>query len=204
MNISLAAGLETLRKAVAIMPQSPGVYRMLDAAGDPLYVGKAKNLKKRVTSYANVGALSQRLQRMVAGTASVEVVTTKSEVEALLLESNLIKRLKPHYNIVLRDDKSFPYILITGGHAYPRITKYRGAKSAEGEYFGPFASAGAVNQTVNALHRAFPLRSCSDSIFASRTRPCLPILRMRDTQREAPQLSSRRDQAFTCKTQFPR
>ncbi len=170
---SLAAGLETLRKAVAIMPGSPGVYRMLNAAGDPLYVGKAKNLKKRVTSYTNVGALSHRLQRMVAGTASVEVVTTKSEVEALLLESNLIKRLKPYYNIVLRDDKSFPYILITGGHDYPRITKYRGAKSAEGEYFGPFASAGAVNQTVNALHRAFPLRSCSDSIFASRTRPCL-------------------------------
>jgi len=173
MTNSLAAGLETLRKAVAIMPQSPGVYRMLDAAGDPLYVGKAKNLKKRVTSYTNTAALSVRLQRMVAGTFNVEVVTTKSEVEALLLESNLIKRLKPHYNIVLRDDKSFPYILITGGHAYPRITKYRGAKKAEGEYFGPFASAGAVNQTVNALHRAFPLRSCSDSIFASRTRPCL-------------------------------
>lgn len=173
MSISLATGLETLRKAVAIMPQSPGVYRMLDAAGEPLYVGKAKNLKKRVTSYVNAAALSQRLQRMVSGTASVEVVTTKSEVEALLLESNLIKRLKPHYNILLRDDKSFPYIHITGGHAYPRITKYRGAKGVAGEYFGPFASAGAVNQTVNALHRAFPLRSCSDSIFASRTRPCL-------------------------------
>ncbi|MDP7642525.1 MAG: excinuclease ABC subunit UvrC [Alphaproteobacteria bacterium] len=173
MNKPLAAGLETLRRALATMPESPGVYRMLDAAGEPLYVGKAKNLKKRVTSYANVGALSHRLKRMVAGTASLEVVTTKSEVEALLLESNLIKRLKPHYNIVLRDDKSFPYILITGGHAYARITKYRGAKSAAGEYFGPFASAGAVNQTVNALHRAFPLRSCSDSIFAGRTRPCL-------------------------------
>ena len=173
MTNSLAAGLETLRKAVDIMPQSSGVYRMLDAVGDPLYVGKAKNLKKRVNSYTNTAALSLRLQRMVAGTASVEVVTTKSEVEALLLESNLIKRLKPHYNIVLRDDKSFPYILITVGHAYPRITKYRGAKKLEGEYFGPFASAGAVNQTVNALHRAFPLRSCSDSMFASRTRPCL-------------------------------
>ena len=173
MTNSLAVGLETLRKAVDIMPKSPGVYRMLDAAGDPLYVGKAKNLKKRINSYTNTAALSLRLQRMVAGTVSIEVVTTKSEVEALLLESNLIKRLKPHYNIVLRDDKSFPYILITGGHAYPRITKYRGAKKAEGEYFGPFASAGAVNQTVNALHRAFPLRSCSDSIFASRTRPCL-------------------------------
>ena len=153
MTNSLAAGLETVRKAVAIMPQSPGVYRMLDAAGEPLYVGKAKNLKKRVTSYVNAAALSGRLQRMVAGTASVEVVTTKSEVEALLLESNLIKRLKPHYNIVLRDDKSFPYILITGGHAYPRITKYRGAKKAEGEYFGPFASAGAVNRTLNQLQK---------------------------------------------------
>jgi len=173
MTNSLAAGLEALRQAIAIMPGSPGVYRMLDAKGDVLYVGKAKNLKKRVTSYANAGALSGRLQRMVAGIASVEVVTTKSEVEALLLESNLIKRLKPYYNIILRDDKSFPYILITGGHAYPRITKYRGAKKKQGEYFGPFASAGAVNQTVNALHRAFPLRSCSDSIFASRTRPCL-------------------------------
>ena len=173
MTNSFAAGHETLRKAVDIMPQSPGVYRMLDAAGDPLYVGKATNLKKRINSYTNTVALSLRLQRMVAGTVGVEVVTTKSEVEALLLESNLIKRLKPHYNIVLRDDKSFPYILITVGHAYPRITKYRGAKKAEGEYFGPFASAGAVNQTVNALHRAFPLRSCSDSIFASRTRPCL-------------------------------
>jgi len=170
---SLQSGLETLRRAVVIMPQSPGVYRMLNTAGEPLYVGKAKNLKKRVTSYTNVSALPHRLQRMVAGTVSVEVVTTKSEVEALLLESNLIKRLKPHYNIVLRDDKSFPFILITGGHAYPRITKYRGAKKADGEYFGPFASAGAVNQTVNALHRAFPLRSCSDSIFANRTRPCL-------------------------------
>ena len=173
MTNSLAQGLEALRQAIAIMPGSPGVYRMLDAKGDVLYVGKATNLKKRVTSYANAGALSGRLQRMVSGIASVEVVTTKSEVEALLLESNLIKRLKPYYNIILRDDKSFPYILITGGHAYPRITKFRGAKKAEGEYFGPFASAGAVNQTVNALHRAFPLRNCSDSIFASRTRPCL-------------------------------
>jgi excinuclease ABC subunit C len=173
MNSSLAAGLDTLRRAIATMPGSPGVYRMLDAKGEVLYVGKAKNLKKRVSSYANAGALSARLQRMVSGIAAVEVVTTKSEVEALLLESNLIKRLKPYYNIILRDDKSFPYILITGGHAFPRITKYRGAKKAEGEYFGPFASAGAVNQTVNALHRAFPLRNCSDSIFASRTRPCL-------------------------------
>lgn len=173
MTNSLSAGLEALRKAIATMPCSPGVYRMVDAKSEVLYVGKAKNLKKRVTSYANAIALSTRLRRMVSGIASVEVVTTKSEIEALLLESNLIKRLKPYYNIILRDDKSFPYILITGGHPFPRITKYRGAKRAEGEYFGPFASASAVNQTVNALHRAFPLRSCSDSIFANRTRPCL-------------------------------
>ena len=173
MTNSLSAGLKALRKDIGTMPCSPGVYRMISAKGDVLYVGKAKNLKKRVTSYANAKALSTRLQRMVSNIASVEVVTTKSEVEALLLESNLIKRLKPYYNIILRDDKSFPYILITGDHPFPRITKYRGAKKGEGEYFGPFASANAVNQTVNALHRAFPLRSCSDSIFANRTRPCL-------------------------------
>ncbi len=171
--VSLARGRGVLRDALKTMPSSPGVYRMLDQRGDALYVGKAKSLKKRVSSYVNVRALSVRLQRMVAATTAVEVVTTKSEVEALLLESNLIKRLKPHYNIVLRDDKSFPYILITSDHEWPRITKYRGARRRKGEYFGPFASAGAVNQTIQALHRAFPLRSCSDSVFESRTRPCL-------------------------------
>jgi len=155
------------------MPKSAGVYRMLDRKSDVLYVGKAKNLRRRVANYANSGALSTRLQRMVAATTVLEIITTESDVEALLLESNLIKRLKPYYNIVLRDDKSFPYILITSDQEFPRITKYRGARNKAGEYFGPFASAGAVNQTVNALHRAFPLRSCSDSVFSGRTRPCL-------------------------------
>jgi len=155
------------------MPGAPGVYRMLDHREDVLYVGKAKNLRKRVTNYTNAACLSNRLRRMVASTVRIEVITTESEVEALLLESNLIKKLKPTYNIVLRDDKSYPYILITGDHAWPQILKYRGARKKPGEYFGPFASAGAVNQTINALHRAFPLRSCSDGIFAGRTRPCL-------------------------------
>ncbi|HXQ68812.1 MAG TPA: excinuclease ABC subunit UvrC [Alphaproteobacteria bacterium] len=155
------------------MPETPGVYRMLDAKGDVLYVGKAKDLRKRVTSYTQPQRLSYRIQRMVAETAALEVVTTHTEVEALLLESNLIKRHAPRYNVLLRDDKSFPYILITGDHAWPQITKYRGARSRRGEYFGPFASAGAVNQTLAALERAFLLRSCSDTVFASRSRPCL-------------------------------
>lgn len=172
-EVSLARGIETVKKALKTMPGAPGVYRMLDHREGVLYVGKAKNLRKRVTSYTNGAGLSNRLRRMVAATVRMEVITTESEVEALLLESNLIKKLKPHYNIVLRDDKSFPYILITGDHAWPQILKYRGARTRKGEYFGPFASAGAVNQTINALHRAFPLRSCSDSIFQSRTRPCL-------------------------------
>lgn len=155
------------------MPESPGVYRMLDSRGQALYVGKAKNLKKRVVAYTRLDQLPVRLQRMVFQTASMEVITTHTEVEALLLESNLIKRLKPHFNILLRDDKSFPSILITGGHDWPRIVKHRGARSLPGEYFGPFASAGAVNQVLSILQRAFLLRSCSDSVFASRTRPCL-------------------------------
>ncbi|MBM3613217.1 MAG: excinuclease ABC subunit C, partial [Alphaproteobacteria bacterium] len=146
---------------------------MLDRHGDALYVGKAKSLRRRVSSYVKTARLPVRLQRMVAQTVSVEVITTNSEVEALLLESNLIKKLKPRYNISLRDDKSFPYILITGDTPWPQVVKYRGAQSRKGEYFGPFASAGAVNQTINALHRAFPLRSCTDSMFESRTRPCL-------------------------------
>ena len=170
---SLARGADVLRTALRNLPLSPGVYRMLDRHGDPLYVGKAKSLRKRVSAYIKVDRLPIRLQRMVAATVSLEIVTTSSEVEALLLESNLIKKLKPRYNITLRDDKSFPYILITADNEWPQVVKYRGARSRKGEYFGPFASAGAVNQTINALHRAFPLRSCSDSIFESRTRPCL-------------------------------
>jgi excinuclease ABC subunit C len=169
----LAAGRAVIKAALKSLPSSPGVYRMITAKGDVLYVGKAKSLRKRVSSYASEALLSTRILRMIAQTASLEVVATHTEVEALLLEANLIKQLRPRYNILLRDDKSFPYILVTGDHDWPRITKHRGARKRPGEYFGPFASAGAVSQTVNALQRAFPLRSCSDSVFASRTRPCL-------------------------------
>jgi excinuclease ABC subunit C len=146
---------------------------MLNRKGDALYVGKAKSLKKRVAAYTQVDRLPNRLKRMVAETATLEVITTQSEVEALLLESNLIKRLTPRYNLSLRDDKSFPYILITGDHPAPQILKHRGAHNRKGDYYGPFASAGAVNATITALQRAFLLRSCSDSVYASRTRPCL-------------------------------
>ena len=169
----LAAGRAVIKAALRSLPSAPGVYRMITAKGNVLYVGKAKNLRKRVSSYASEALLSTRILRMVAQTASLEVVATHTEVEALLLEANLIKQLRPRYNILLRDDKSFPYILVTGDHDWPRITKHRGARKRPGEYFGPFASAGAVSQTINALQRAFPLRSCSDSVFASRTRPCL-------------------------------
>jgi excinuclease ABC subunit C len=173
VTTSLERGAGVLRSALRTMPLAPGVYRMLDRHGEPLYVGKAKSLKKRVAAYTKVERLPVRLQRMVAATMRIEVITTNSEVEALLLESNLIKKLKPRYNITLRDDKSFPYILITGDTKWPQVVKYRGAQTHKGEYFGPFASAGAVNQAINALHRAFPLRNCSDSMFESRTRPCL-------------------------------
>lgn len=166
-------GVSAIREALKTMPSSPGVYRMINRRGDVLYVGKARNLKKRVTSYANLGRQSQRLARMISETTAVEIVTTHTEPEALLLEANLIKRLKPHYNIVLRDDKSHPYILLTGDHDWPQLVKHRGARRRAGEYFGPFASAGAVNRTLNALQKAFPLRSCSDSIFDGRTRACL-------------------------------
>ncbi|HWG78769.1 MAG TPA: excinuclease ABC subunit UvrC [Stellaceae bacterium] len=170
---AMARGAELIREVVRTLPQSPGVYRMLDAKGDALYVGKARNLKSRVTNYTHPIALSNRLRRMVAETRAMEVVVTHTEVEALLLENNLIKRLAPRYNVSLRDDKSFPYIHLTGGHDFAKVTKHRGARSGAGEYFGPFASAGAVNRTLIALQRAFLLRSCSDSVFQSRTRPCL-------------------------------
>jgi excinuclease ABC subunit C len=170
---SLEAGAAVLRAELRNLPNGPGVYRMLDRAGDVLYVGKARNLKKRVTSYTALSKLTERLRRMVAETTALVVVTTHTEVEALLLESNLIKRLRPRYNITMRDDKSFPYILITGGDSWPQIKKYRGARSEAGTYFGPFASAGAVNRTLGALQRAFLLRSCTDAAFAARTRPCL-------------------------------
>jgi len=170
---ALAHGLGVLREALKNLPPGPGVYRMLNAKGDALYVGKARNLKSRVANYTHLGNLSNRLRRMVSETHALEIALTHTEVEALLLECNLIKRLMPRYNVLLRDDKSFPYIHLTGGHDFPQLTKHRGARNEEGVYFGPFASAGAVNRTLIALQRAFLLRSCSDSIFSSRTRPCL-------------------------------
>ncbi|GAA0584540.1 excinuclease ABC subunit UvrC [Caenispirillum bisanense] len=166
-------GVEVIAATLRTLPDKPGVYRMMNARGDVLYVGKAKSLKKRVVAYTRIGQLPMRLQRMVTETASMEIVVTSTEVEALLLESNYIKRLKPRYNILLRDDKSFPYVVVTEGHDYPQIVKHRGARSLKGQYFGPFASAGAVNQTLAHLQKAFLLRSCSDAVFSSRTRPCL-------------------------------
>ena len=172
-TVSLADGATLIRGKLKSMPGSPGVYRMIGARGKVLYVGKARNLKKRVATYANAGRLPVRLQRMVAETRELEIVTTHTEVEALLLEANLIKTLKPHYNILLRDDKSFADILIAADHDFPQLIKHRGARKRPGKYYGPFASAGAVNRTITALQRAFLLRNCSDSIFANRTRPCL-------------------------------
>ena len=169
----LGRGAELIRSHARALPSRPGVYRMLDARGEALYVGKARDLKKRVATYAQVQKLPNRLRRMVAETASLEVVSTHTEVEALLLEINLIKRLTPRYNLLLRDDKSFPNILLTGDHPYPQVSKHRGSKNRKGEYFGPFASAGAVNRTITTLQKAFLLRSCSDPVFQSRTRPCL-------------------------------
>ena len=169
----LARGVGVIAAVLATLPGTPGVYRMVNVKGDVLYVGKAKSLKKRVVAYTRPDRLPLRLQRMIAETATMEVVTTKTEVEALLLESNLIKTLGPRYNILLKDDKSFPHILVTADHDWPQVLKHRGARSRKGEYFGPFASAGAVNQTLASLQRAFLLRSCSDSVFSSRTRPCL-------------------------------
>ena len=169
----IARGIGVIQAQLKTLPATPGVYRMIDRRGDALYVGKAHNLRKRVASYTTASKLTLRLSRVLAETAALEIVRTHTEVEALLLESNLIKRLRPRYNVLLRDDKSFPYILITSGHDWARIMKYRGARTQRGEYFGPFASAGAVNRTLTVLQRAFLLRSCSDSVFASRTRPCL-------------------------------
>lgn len=166
-------GADVIREYLKDMPTSSGVYRMLDQNGTALYVGKAKNLKNRVSNYISASGLSTRIMKMVSLTHSMEIVTTASEAEALLLESNLIKKLKPRYNILLRDDKSFPYILITAEHDFPQITKHRGAREDKGEYFGPFASAGAVNQTITILEKAFRLRSCTDSYFKNRLRPCL-------------------------------
>lgn len=170
---SLKGGLGVLRRQLKTMPEQPGVYRMIDSGGNALYVGKAKNLKKRIVTYTRLHALPTRLKRMVAATREMEIVTTHTEAEALLLEANLIKRLKPRYNVVLRDDKSFPHILLRTDHPWAQITKHRGAQKGDGDYFGPFASAGAVNRTLNTLQKVFLLRSCSDSVFSTRSRPCL-------------------------------
>ncbi|WP_027520382.1 excinuclease ABC subunit UvrC [Bradyrhizobium sp. WSM1417] len=170
----LATGHEAIERAVRLAPTSPGVYRMLNANADVLYVGKAKNVKKRLSNYARQSAPQPaRILRMIAATVTVEIISTHTETEALLLEANLIKQLRPRFNVQLRDDKSFPYILITGDHWAPQILKHRGAQTRPGRYFGPFASAGAVNRTITALQRAFLIRSCTDSFFESRSRPCL-------------------------------
>ncbi len=169
----LEGGVAAIRNVLKTLPTKPGVYRMQDAKGDVLYVGKARALKNRVTNYTQVERLPNRLRRMVAQTRSMTIVTTNSEAEALLLEAQLIKRYRPAYNVLLRDDKSFPFILLRADHAFPRIQKHRGARRAKGNYYGPFASAGSVNTTLNALEKLFLLRSCSDSFFNNRDRPCL-------------------------------
>ena len=166
-------GAEVIQTLVKRLPNAPGVYRMMSATGDVLYVGKARSLKKRVTNYAQGRFHTMRIGRMVRETATMEFVVTRTEIEALLLEANLIKRLRPRFNVLMRDDKSFPYILLTGDHVSPGIYKHRGARSRKGDYFGPFASAGAVDRTINSLQRAFLLRSCTNSFYENRTRPCL-------------------------------
>jgi excinuclease ABC subunit C len=170
---SLPAGRAAILRYSRLAPPSPGVYRMIDAKGDVLYVGKAKNIRKRIVAYARPTGYDTRIERMIAATASLEFVSTATETEALLLEANLIKRLRPRFNVLLRDDKSFPYILITADHWAPQILKHRGVHTRRGNYYGPFASVWAVNRTITALQRAFLLRSCSDAFFESRTRPCL-------------------------------
>ena len=167
------AGVAAIRNVLATLPSKPGVYRMTDVRGDVLYVGKARVLKNRVANYVQVARLPKRLQRMIAQTRGMTIVTTNNEAEALLLEGQLIKRYRPAYNVLLRDDKSFPFILLRADHAFPRISKHRGARRAKGNYYGPFASAGSVNTTLNALQKLFLLRSCSDGFFSRRDRPCL-------------------------------
>ncbi|HEY8591375.1 MAG TPA: excinuclease ABC subunit UvrC [Sphingomicrobium sp.] len=169
----LDQGVAAIREVLKTLPRRPGVYRMQDARGDVLYVGKARALRNRVTNYTQVNKLPKRLQRMVAQTRSMTIVTTRTEAEALLLEAQLIKRFRPAYNVLLRDDKSFPFILLREDHAFPRVQKHRGARRIKGQYYGPFASAGSVTRTLNALQKLFLLRSCSDSYFENRSRPCL-------------------------------
>ena len=167
------SGPEAIARYVKHLGSGPGVYRMLDKAGEVIYVGKARNLKNRVQNYARLGGHTNRIAAMIRSTVTMEFVNTATEAEALLLEANLIKRFKPRYNVSFRDDKSFPYIVIRRDQEAPQIAKHRGARTLKGDYFGPFASAGAVNRTINTLQRAFLLRSCSDSVYESRTRPCL-------------------------------
>ncbi len=170
---AIASGPAVIVAYLKLLPSSPGVYRMLDREGTVIYVGKARNLKARVSNYARLGGHTNRIARMIATTSAMEFVSVRTEAEALLLEANLIKRFRPRFNVLMRDDKSFPYILIARDTAAPQIMKHRGARNRKGDYFGPFASAGAVNRTINMLERAFLLRSCSDSVYDSRTRPCL-------------------------------
>ena len=169
----IEAGVAAIRNVLQTLPTRSGVYRMHDAKGDVLYVGKARSLKQRVANYTQVKGLTKRLQRMIAQTRSMTIVTTNNEAEALLLEAQLIKRYRPAYNVLLRDDKSFPFILLRGDHDFPRVQKHRGARRAPGNYYGPFASAGSVNNTLNALQKLFLLRSCTDGFFKTRDRPCL-------------------------------
>ncbi|MEP1443594.1 MAG: excinuclease ABC subunit UvrC [Hyphomicrobiales bacterium] len=173
MERTLKTGAAIIADFVTRLPNAPGVYRMINDEGDVLYVGKARSLKKRVSNYTKPNGLSTRIIRMVQSTATMEFVTTKTETEALLLEANLIKRFRPRFNVLLRDDKSFPYILISKDHEAPQITKHRGARQRKGRYFGPFAAAWAVDKTINSLQKAFLLRSCTDSVYDSRSRPCL-------------------------------
>src|SRR5881227_2577372 len=168
-----ASGAEVIVRYAKLAPPAPGVYRMIDARGDVLYVGKAKNIRKRILAYQRPTGHNARIARMIAATAAIEFVSTTTETEALLLEANLIKRLRPRFNVLLRDDKSFPYIVITAGDTPPMIAKHRGGRSKPGEYYGPFASAQAVHRTITALERAFLIRSCTDTVYESRTRPCL-------------------------------
>ncbi|WP_244670617.1 excinuclease ABC subunit UvrC, partial [Rhodoplanes elegans] len=170
---TLAAGREVIARHAKLAPAAPGVYRMIGAGGEVLYVGKAKDIRRRVVSYTRPTGLSARIARMIAATVAMEFVSTATETEALLLEANLIKRLRPRFNVLLRDDKSFPYILIAEDGLPAQICKHRGARNRKGEYFGPFAAVNAVNRTITALQRAFLLRSCTDAVYESRTRPCL-------------------------------
>ena len=193
-----ATGPEVIRALAKTLPNRPGVYRMIDRDGTVLYVGKARSLKARVGNYTRLLGQTNRIAAMIALTAGMEFVTTETEAEALLLEANLIKKLKPRYNVVLRDDKSFPYILIAKEHQVPQIGKHRGARTRKGSYYGPFASAGAVNRTINALQKAFLLRSCSDSVFENRAAGRAFSIRSSAARRRARARSTARPMTASC------